>query len=243
MTESLLRQFSGRPRAVMWSCLMAVSLLAWGAVASMSGPRALVEALCSADGPASPMLVLAMWLAMSLAMMLPTAAPMISVYMDIAEAAREKSLAVAPPMLLALGHATVWIGFSVAAAGLQVAVVPPRLLPGATGMLLIAVGLYQFTPLKRACLTKCRYPMPYFMAKWSDRPGDVFRMGLSQGASCLGCCWALMLLAFAAGAMNLVWMAGMAVLMMLEKCLPQPKAMIHGLGLGLIGAGAVINLM
>jgi predicted metal-binding membrane protein len=105
------------------------------------------------------------------------------------------------------------------------------------GALFIAAGLYQFTPLKHACLTKCRAPMPYFLSHWTERASGVFRMGVEQGLACLGCCWAVMLLAFIAGTMNLAWMTLVGVLMILEKTLPAPRPLVSGLGAGLAGAG------
>ena len=104
-------------------------------------------------------------------------------------------------------------------------------------------GLWQFAPLKHACLTRCRQPMPYFLAHWSDKPRDVFRMGLSQGVDCLGCCVALMLLMFAAGAMNLLWMAALALVMILEKTIERPQKLVHAVGavLLLLGAGQLVH--
>ena len=82
--------------------------------------------------------------------------------------------------------------------------------------------------------------MSYFLAQWSDRPPDVFRMGLDQGLNCFGCCWALMMLSFIAGLMNVLWMGIIGVVMVLEKTLAEPKSLSYGLGAGLIGAGFII---
>jgi predicted metal-binding membrane protein len=112
--------------------------------------------------------------------------------------------------------------------------------PPLAAALLIGAGAYQFSTLKHACLSKCRRPLPYFMANWTVKSWGVFRMGLEQGALCLGCCWALMLLALAAGFMNVAWMAAIGVLMTLEKTLPAPKLLTQGLGFGLIAAGAAV---
>src|SRR5205823_6648472 len=101
-------------------------------------------------------------------------------------------------------------------------------------------GVYQFTPLKHACLTKCRQPMPYFLSHWTERVSGVFGMGVELGLNCLGCCWAMMLLALVAGMMNPVWMALIGGLMILEKTLPQPRAIIAGLGAGLAAAGVAM---
>ena len=82
--------------------------------------------------------------------------------------------------------------------------------------------------------------MPYFLARWSERRGDVFRMGLEQGLLCLGCCFALMLLMTVAGVMNVIWMAGLTALVLLEKTLPQPQSVVYGSGAGLIAAGLLL---
>jgi predicted metal-binding membrane protein len=104
----------------------------------------------------------------------------------------------------------------------------------------MAAGLYQFTPLKRACLSKCRSPMSYFMSRWSDRPVRVLAMGVEQGVACLGCCGALMALGFVAGHMNLAWMAFIAAITILERMLADPKVLTHGVGAGLIAAGLAV---
>jgi predicted metal-binding membrane protein len=241
-----LRQLSSAPRALMWACLaLAVaisSILLVDSAARDSGMgwAVLCRALPLDAGWPS---LFAMWAAMALAMMLPTAAPMLSAYLDIAEAAREKSAEIVPPFVLAAGYAAVWLGFAAAAATSQLilaGIAPSFQSPSFAGGLLVLAGLYQFAPLKHACLTKCRRPMPYFMAHWTTAPLGVFKMGLHQGALCLGCCWALMALGLAAGFMNLAWMAGLTLVMVLEKTLPEPKPVIYGLGLGLLGAGVAM---
>ncbi len=186
-----------------------------------------------------PAIHMAMWVAMVFAMMLPSAAPMISTYMDIAEAARRKAIPVAQPAVLAAGYLVVWLSFAIAAGSLQARFDVPQI-PGGTGVLLLVAGLWQFAPVKHACLTRCRAPMPYFLAHWSEQPGDVFRMGLRQGLYCLGCCGALMMLMFAAGAMNLLWMAVLGLVMILEKTMarPQTAGADGGCGAGAARPGA-----
>lgn len=220
----------------MWACLAALTLMSMGFLIA-AGRANILSALCSPAQADWPLAVL-MWSAMTLAMMLPAGAPMLSTYLDIAETARAKSMAIASPLILAAGYAAVWLAFAIIAASLQITAGP---LPAWTaGPLLLLAGLYQFAPLKHACLAKCRQPMPYFLGHWTEQPSGVFRMGVEQGLLCIGCCWALMVLSFAAGAMNPVWMAGLAIVMILEKTLIQPKALIYGAGLGLIAAGAVM---
>lgn len=241
--ELILRQSTGRPRLFMALCLAVIvcmsGLTLWvSAGASLEG---LVSALCGPTANAGLPQLLAMWMAMTLAMMIPTAVPMISTYLDIAEAAAVKRMAVVSPLALVGGYGAVWAISAFAAAFAQWAVLAAGyagVFQGRfAGLVLIAAGAYQFTALKHACLSKCRMPMPYFLAHWTDRPLGVFRMGIDQGLTCFGCCWALMSLSFVAGLMNLVWMGFLGAVMVLEKTLPQPKALSYGLGLGLVGAG------
>jgi len=108
----------------------------------------------------------------------------------------------------------------------------------ATGAGLILAGLYQFSELKHACLSRCRRPFAFFFAQWTDRAAGVFRLGLRQGIYCLGCCWALMALMLFVGAMNLAWMAGLAAIMAAEK-VTRSTPLPRGIGIALIIAGAI----
>jgi predicted metal-binding membrane protein len=238
MTVDRLLRTLDQPRRLIWGAFAAIVAAGWGALAA-TDPMAhdLWRSLCGPAHAASGYHV-AMWVAMVFAMMLPTAAPMISTYMDIAEAARRKAIPVVQPAVLAAGYLAVWLSFAIGAGVLQAEVAVPQI-PGATGGLLLVAGLWQFAPVKHACLTRCRRPMPYFLSHWSERPGDVFRMGLHQGLYCLGCCVALMMLVFAAGAMNLLWMAALGLVMILEKTMARPQRLVHivGAALLLLGVG------
>lgn len=247
--DLILRQSTSRPRFVMALCLFVI-LAVSGAYLWMAAGGTLagiVSVLCGPSANAGFMPLLAMWLAMTLAMMTPSAVPMIATYLDIAEAAAAKQMTIVPPLVLAAGYGAVWLIFALAAAlgqwGLLEAGQAGAFEGRWAGIVLIGAGAYQFTALKHACLSKCRMPMPYFMAHWTDRPVGVFRMGLAQGLNCFGCCWALMLLGFAAGLMNIVWMGLIGLVMVLEKTLPQPKALTYGIGLGLVGAGLYVILI
>jgi predicted metal-binding membrane protein len=115
--------------------------------------------------------------------------------------------------------------------------------PASAG-LFVAVGLYQFSPLKRACLSQCQRPFPFFFANWTEKRLDVFKMGLQQGFFCLGCCWTLMLLMFVGGAMNPIWMAALGMLMTAEKMVLTPRLrQAIGVGLVIIGVAIAIPLM
>jgi len=227
----------------MWLCLTAVVLAGWAYLATFDDAfQALCRALPLGSGPRDAALIFSMWLAMALAMMLPSAAPMLSTYMDIAEAAQAKAMRIVPPAVLAAGYCLVWAVFAGLMTAIQVLTAYWLGPPGAAiaGAVLVIAGLYQFSSLKHACLTKCRAPMPYFLRRWSDRPHRVLLMGVEQGLFCLGCCWALMALGLLTGLMNLAWMAAIAVIAMLEKLLPEPKPVIYGTGLGLVGAGMLL---
>jgi predicted metal-binding membrane protein len=178
------------------------------------------------DGPiVSGFIVLsAMWFLMSLAMMLPSAAPMIRTYCEIADTARAKGEPIVHPLVLVAGYLAVWLAASLGFAGLsltvQRAAAMPALAPlqGIAGAAaLLVAGFYQFSGLKEACLKKCRHPFTTLFSCWSTKPARIFRLGIDQGFWCLGCCWALMLVMFAVGLMNIFWMALIALFTVVEK--------------------------
>jgi predicted metal-binding membrane protein len=188
-----------------------------------------------------------MWSAMTLAMMLPSAAPMILTYAEIAETAARKGEKIVTPLVIAAGYATVWLAFSVGASLLQIILARAALLDIGVlsarglfaGAILVGAGLYQFSALKHACLARCQHPFPFFFANWATTPRGVFRLGVMQGLYCLGCCWAMMMVMLAVGVMNIVWMAGLAVVMTIEKLQSGPR-FAHFLGVALIMGGAAM---
>ena len=151
------------------------------------------------DGWGELGLIAPMWMAMTLAMMLPTAGPMILTYAEIADTAARKREPVVSPLVLTAGYVAVWLGFALAAASLQWALARAGLLDGGSvgrlvgGTIFLGAGLYQFSALKQACLTLCQRPFPFFFSNWTTEPSGVLRLGLRQGMLCLGCCWAMML--------------------------------------------------
>ena len=165
-----------------------------------------------------------MWLLMSVAMMLPSAVPMIRTYCEIADTAAAKGEKTVHPLVLACGYLCAWVFASLvfAAASLAVGSASGGLGPGPVGVVasaaaLALAGLYQFSGLKETCLKKCRDPFAILFARWSTELRTVFKLGLEQGAWCVGCCWALMLVMFAVGVMNVFWMALLAVFAVVEK--------------------------
>ena len=183
-----------------------------------------------------------MWALMAVAMMVPTFVPALTVFDDLlrAEAVRRSGFSG-----LVAGFLLVWLGFAALAALAQVLLAEAAVLsadgrslsPWLTAFLLVLSGAYQFTALKDACLSRCQAPFVFFMRHWRDEPWNAVRMGLHMGMACLGCCWALMSLAFVGGAMNLLWMGAATFLMVLEK-LPQiSRYTVRPLGAALIFAG------
>lgn len=250
-----------RERLIVLACLSLVCLLCWawllreagrmaaGAMASMPdmagpGPEAGTWAYFAAAS--------AMWFLMMVAMMLPSAAPMILLYARVAAKARRDGGALAPSFVFAGVYAALWGAFSLAAAGLQSALVGAHVLyagtlalrpPLAAAGLLFAAGLYQLTPLKQACLDLCRAPLSLLMRWWRPDWAGAARLGLAHGLFCIGCCWALMALLFVGGVMNLAWVAGLAVLVGLEKLAPfGPLTARVGGGLAIAAAAVLAGL-
>jgi predicted metal-binding membrane protein len=170
-----------------------------------------------------------MWAVMMVAMMTPSAAPMILLHAAIARKSRAGNPPAAATGAFAAGYLAVWTGFSTLATALQwgleqAAVLSPTMVgasPWLGGALLIAAGAYQMTPLKQVCLRHCRSPVQFLAGHWRPGAAGAFRMGLHHGAYCVGCCWALMTLLFVGGVMNLLWIAALAVFVLVEKIAPR----------------------
>jgi predicted metal-binding membrane protein len=248
--EARMSAALSQPRFIAIGCIVALTALGWLSIGLMSVQSALNWlVLCqpnAAAGVAGLALVALMWMAMTLAMMLPTAGPMILTYAEIADTAARKREAVVSPLVLATGYIAVWLGFAMAAAGVQWLVGRAGLFDGvgagrfAAGVLFIAAGLYQFSSLKRACLTLCQRPFPFFFANWTTERSGVLWLGVRQGMLCLGCCWAMMALMFALGAMNVVWMAALGVIMTVEKISTTIRfSQAVGVGFVAIGSGLI----
>jgi len=188
-----------------------------------------------------------MWGVMMIAMMLPSATPMLVLF------ARSQRPRLGPAEgswrtgLLAAGYLVVWLGWSMLAAGSQWALNASLLLsPGAAvtsaltgGALLVTAGVYQLSPWKYACLVQCQSPLGFLLARWRDGRWGAFRMGLAHGVYCVGCCWALMALLLVGGVMNLTWIAALAVFVLLEKVLPG-RWLSYASGGGLVAWGLYV---
>lgn len=218
-------------------------LLAW-LVIDMSHPLAQLTMPASPQWSAANLLaVWIMWSVMMIAMMLPSALPMILTFVRLSvrggEPARARGFVTA--------YLSVWFGFSAVATAAQwlfqhLDWTDPMIVsrsPILTGMLLLIAGVYQFSPLKRTCLSRCSTPMGFLLGEWRPGTRGAFVMGLRHGLFCLGCCWALMALLFVGGVMNLAWIAALAIAVAVEKLLPGGERVAATLGLLLIGIAGI----
>ncbi len=192
--------------------------------------------------------LIVMWIVMQTAMMLPSALPMIHGFARL----RGGRWFALPLVLFAGGYLAAWSAFSVAAATLQAGLTGAAVLSsmsmkvsgsGLAGGILILAGLYQWMPLKRACLRHCRTPIGFLMTEWREGPMGPLVMGLRHGLFCIGCCWAIMCLLFAAGVMNPIWIVGIAAWVLVEKVAPHGEAMTRLAGVGLIAGGVAMVLV
>ena len=181
---------------------------------------------------------------MMVGMMAPSALPFLTMFWAMGRRRGGGNPLLLTAMFL-LGYVLVWTGFSAIAAAIQLALHAAALLshtsaslgPVPGGALLIAAGAFQWTPAKHACLRNCRSPLGFLISEWRDGSIGACRMGLIHGAFCVGCCWLLMLLPFAAGVMNLPWMVGITVYVLLEKVLPVSNTFARTAGVVLAGYG------
>jgi len=229
-----------RDRAILLGSAAFLAALAWVAMLRGHGPvEGALLPHAHHGGSSGFALATAMWMIMMVAMMLPAVLPWILLF-GAAERKREpRRTPLAAVAFFTSGYFVVWAGYSLAAAAAQIALGSrgvlrgPELRTGALvgGALLLGAGLFQLTPLKAACLKHCRTPLSFFLTRWRDGRSGAFRMGFSHGLVCLGCCWALMVLSFALGVMNLVWMALLTLILCAEKIAPHGRVLSRAFGL------------
>ena len=195
-------------------------------------------------------IVLIMWWVMMIAMMTPSAAPMILLYARAtrhAQARGQLRQGVVPTAAFAGGYLMVWLGFSLLAAALQWALERSGLVSammfastsaGVSAAILALAGLYQLSPLKHVCLRHCRAPAEFLSSHWRPGAFGALRMGLEHGAFCVGCCWLLMALLLVGGIMNVLWIAALAILVLLEKVAPHGAWLSRATGVVLLAWGA-----
>jgi predicted metal-binding membrane protein len=245
-----------RDRIVAAASLIALAVLAWiyllmqtgveptpGAMGDMSMPE-------PSPGLAPHIPCFFMWSVMIVAMMLPGAIPAILLYARLVATNRAAGNVLPSTWTFTLGYLAVWTAFALAATVLQAFLEARDLLSPMlasadrwlTGGLLLLAGVYQWLPVKAACLDRCQTPLQAFLRNW--RPGmlGAFRMGSGYGTFCVGCCWALMLLMFAAGVMNLLWVALITGFILVERLLSNGKLFgrLGGLVAGVVGVGVIL---
>jgi predicted metal-binding membrane protein len=238
-----------RARGAVVVGLVAFTAASWaylGFLTTQMGDMSSVLAMpmTSAWSPTQTLLMVTMWAVMMAAMMLPSAVPMVLAYdrMDGGSAGRRGG----STAVFVSGYVVVWAAFAAAATGLQWVLHNLALVngmgvatqSGLAGLLLVGAGIVQFSPVKRRSLGACRTPMGFMMTSWRDGKTGAFRMGLHHGTVCLGCCWALMILLFVLGVMNLAWVVVLAVFVLLEKVSRQGE-MVSTIGGAVLVLGGV----
>ena len=251
VTETLLR----RDRIVVLSGLALIVALSWAYVASLASDiqnmdtgMEMAMPQMQAWGATDFALTFVMWAVMMVAMMTPSAAPMILMFAGVNRRRWEQQVPYVPTSVFLLGYLVVWAAFSVLATAAQwglhgASLLSPMLAsttPVLGGVLLLVAGIYQWTPLKHACLSKCRSPLGFVLNEWREGRWGAFLMGLKHGSYCTGCCWSLMALLFVAGVMNLLWVAAIAGFILLEKMAPAGQQMGQAAGVLLAGWGALL---
>jgi predicted metal-binding membrane protein len=226
MPVELLSAFLRHRRAIVSGALAAVIAASWGYLWLGGGQIMAVPPEWSASYAA---LIFVMWVVMTVAMMLPGAAPTVLLVTTLeSDRTANSKLVPGTAMLFASGYLLVWWGFSLAATLLQWGLDKAGLLsetmafgdgPSA-GAVFVSAGIYEWTPLKDACLRHCRSPTEFLVRHWRQGALRAVETGMRHGFFCLGCCWLLMALLFGGGLMNLAWVAGIALLVLLQKTIP-----------------------
>jgi predicted metal-binding membrane protein len=188
------------------------------------------------------LMMFVMWAVMMVGMMLPSATPTILLFAAVSRRHRAGGRRLAPVWTFVAGYIAVWTAYSLGATALQwglerAALLSPMMAstsPLFGGLILIAAGLYQWSPAKYRCLEHCRTPVEFLSRRWRDGAFGALVMGIEHGAFCLGCCWILMALLFVGGVMNLLWVAALTVFVLAEKAAP------FGRGLGQVSAGLLV---
>jgi predicted metal-binding membrane protein len=256
----VLKALLRHDRLVLVAALAAIVAMAWGwllAGAGMEMGAVEMTAMAGMDGrlmrpavwtPPYAALIFSMWWVMMVAMMLPSAAPMLLLFARVNRKDKAAPATLAPTVLFAAGYLLAWGGFCALATALQWSLESARLLSPMLATtshwlgagILLAAGFWQLTPFKGLCLRHCRTPLGFLIGSWRAGRFGALRMGLRHGAYCLGCCWFLMALLFFGGVMNLYWITGLAVFVLLEKTIPLGHWLCRAAGIALVAWGAVL---
>jgi predicted metal-binding membrane protein len=249
--ETVLR----RDRVAVTVGLVGITALAWAYIGylawdmeQMDMGMEIAAPRMQAWGAVDFLLLFVMWAVMMVAMMVPSASPLILTFATVNRKRLDRQDPAAPTAMFLLGYFVVWTLFSVVAVVAQwglhaAALLSPTMVSTSSilgGVLLIAAGVFQWTPLKHACLNHCRSPLGFLMTEWREGKGGALVMGVKHGSYCVGCCWILMALLFAAGVMNLLWVAAIAAFVLTEKVLPRGDLVGRIAGGVMVLAGIVI---
>lgn len=258
ITQGVLK----RDRAIVVAGLATIIVLAWAYVVYLSSnmtgmalnrgsgmdihPAQMSMPNTHVWGSGAILFTFLMWAVMMMAMMTPSATPMILTFAKVNRQRHAGQTPIPATIVFLLGYLMVWISFSAGATLVQwglhsAALLSPEMIsvtPLLGGILLILAGVYQFTPLKYICLSRCRTPLGFLMTEWRERTKGALIMGMRHGIYCVGCCWLLMALLFVAGAMNLLWAALIAGCVLVEKVVPAGQWVSRTIGALTAGWGA-----
>ena len=233
-----------RDRWIVACCLIVLAGLSWAYLVYMARVMSAMPSMSGGAGSAMDMAAMAhsqpwtaadfimtalMWAVMMVAMMVPAAAPMVLLFATFNRQRKAQERPFVSTGVFLTGYFVVWWGFAILATAAQwglhqaamLSSMMGKVAPLVGGGILIAAGAFQWTPLKEVCLKHCRSPLDHLRSHWRDGRLGALMMGVEHGAFCLGCCWFLMALMFVVGVMNLAWMAGLTVFILLEKIIPQ----------------------
>jgi predicted metal-binding membrane protein len=265
MADAAIEAVLRRDRVIVAAALVMLTALAWAYVwwlgtdmeiggMDMSGFRMIPAGMglmmpTSAPWTATEFaFVFAMWAVMMIGMMTPSATPMILIYARVGRQAARQGKPLAASAYFAAGYLLTWTGFAVAATSAQwalerAALLTPMMAAASdmfSGAVLIAAGVYQWTPLKDACLRQCQSPLLFIQRHGGFRSDllGTLALGARHGAYCIGCCWVLMALLFVGGVMNVLWIAAIAILVLAEKVIPAGRVISRIAGVGLFAGGA-----
>lgn len=253
MPDSMLAATLRSDRAVVAAALLVIAVLALGYTTWLATGFDMSGMMSPDYRPWSPgyfAFMVSMWIVMMIGMMTPSVAPTVLLYAAFARQSAARGNVFAPTGWFYAGYLLAWTLFAVLATLLQWllewgAVVTPMMAGTGRalgGAILVAAGLYQWLPAKQACLAACRAPLSFMQRHGGFQPEarGSLALGFRHGLYCIGCCWALMLLLFAFGVMNLTWIAGLMIYVLLEKVLPWPRVVSRAAGLAAVVAGVLL---
>ncbi len=248
----LTRELPHRDVIAIIISLGGITLLSWLYLLLMAANMSLRNGMAAMQirpwGTGYFLMMFLMWAVMMVGMMLPSATPMVLIYPAVARKSAMQGMPVAPTAAFVIGYIAMWLIFSLFATIAQweldqAALLSPMMVSNSVGLgavLLIAAGIYQWLPIKDKCLHHCRSPVHFITTHWRQGSIGAFKMGLSHGVFCLGCCWVLMSLLFVGGVMNLLWIAAIMLFILLEKVLPLGDVSGRVMGLLMITAGGIL---